>query len=102
MDAMTSMEPGCRKLTLRTSIMLNHEIEISVSDTGIGFPQEMADQLFNAFVTTKKDGVGLGLSICRTIAEAHGGAISAHSVLGQGATFTVILSINTPEAHYES
>lgn len=62
-------------------------VRVTVSDTGPGLSPEMADQLFQAFVTTKSDGMGLGLSICRTIIEAHGGRIWYQPALGGGAAF---------------
>jgi two-component system sensor kinase FixL len=66
-------------------------IEVSVSDTGPGVSPSVADQLFQPFVTTKADGMGVGLSISRTIAEAHGGRIWVESRPGEGATFRFTL-----------
>jgi two-component system sensor kinase FixL len=66
-------------------------IEVSVSDTGTGLAPEVARQLFQPFVTTKKHGMGVGLSICRTIVEAHGGRIAANSEPGRGTTFSFTL-----------
>ena len=64
-------------------------VEISVADTGPGISPSVAEQLFQPFVTTKRHGMGVGLSISRTIVEAHGGTIEARS--GSGATFVVRL-----------
>jgi len=91
MDAMDHDELARRKLTIRIALNREHEIAISISDTGVGFSPELATRLFEPFITTKEDGIGLGLSICRTIVEGHGGSISAHSIPGQGATFDVVL-----------
>ena len=91
MDAMDHDELARRKLTIRIALNREHEIAISISDTGVGFSPELASRLFEPFITTKEDGIGLGLSICRTIVEGHGGSISAHSIPGQGATFDVVL-----------
>jgi two-component system sensor kinase FixL len=91
MDAMNAPEVSRRTLTLRAKLKGEHEIAISISDTGPGIAPEIATRLFKPFVTTKPGGIGLGLPICRTIAETHGGRISAHSVAGRGATFDVFL-----------
>jgi len=66
-------------------------VEISVSDTGPGISPEVADQLFQPFVTTKKQGMGVGLSICRTIVESHGGRIWVESNEDGGAMFRFTL-----------
>ena len=62
-------------------------IQLSIVDDGPGLAPEIADRLFNAFQTTKRDGMGLGLSICRTIVEAHGGRIWAQARVGGGTEF---------------
>jgi two-component system sensor kinase FixL len=67
------------------------QVEVSVADTGTGLASEVAEQLFQPFVTTKKHGMGVGLSICRTIVEAHGGHIAAESAPGRGTTFRFTL-----------
>src|SRR5262245_24773751 len=72
--------------TLRMAIL---EIE----DTGAGIDPEIAKKQFTAFSTTKDDGMGMGLSICRTIVESHGGSISATSGDGRGALFTIKLPV---------
>jgi two-component system sensor kinase FixL len=66
-------------------------VELSVADTGPGLAPEIAGQLFHPFVTTKKHGMGVGLSICRTIVEAHGGKIWAESKQGEGTAFRFTL-----------
>jgi len=66
-------------------------VEIAVSDTGPGIPDEVADRLFQPFVTTKPDGMGVGLSICRTIVEAHGGRLTVERNGAGGATFRLVL-----------
>lgn len=74
---------------------LNGEMaEIVVSDTGPGIAPEVAERLFQSFVTTKASGLGLGLSICREIVEAHGGQIAASTNPAGGATFTVSLPLS--------
>jgi signal transduction histidine kinase len=64
---------------------------ISVSDSGIGLPQERPDRIFEAFFTTKPQGTGMGLSISRTIVESHGGRLWATANPGGGATFQFTL-----------
>ena len=63
------------------------QIEISVNDTGPGLPLGKADQIFDAFFTTKPQGSGMGLAISKSIVESHGGRIWATGDRGQGATF---------------
>lgn len=68
------------------------DVEICVSDTGRGVPTEDLDQIFDAFYTTKSDGIGMGLSICRSIVEAHGGRIWAAPNQSQGVSFSFTLA----------
>jgi two-component system sensor kinase FixL len=66
-------------------------IEISVADTGTGIAPEVSAQLFQPFITTKRQGMGVGLSISRTIVEAHGGSIAPRSNPGGGTVFSFTL-----------
>jgi len=66
-------------------------VHVSISDTGGGIEPAIAARLFNPFQTTKPNGLGLGLAICRTLIEAHGGRIDAHSNPAGGTTFTFLL-----------
>jgi two-component system sensor kinase FixL len=66
-------------------------MEIMVADTGHGISEEMQDQLFLPFISTKARGMGLGLSICRTIVEAHGGQMTVEAGANGGATFKFTL-----------
>ena len=91
-NAIDAMEGGpVRRLTIAAKRSGAGECEISVADTGPGISAEIADQLFQPFVTTKRSGMGVGLSISRTIVEAHGGRIRAESNADGGATFRFTL-----------
>lgn len=68
-------------------------IAITVTDTGPGIAADHLDRLFDPFFTTKQQGMGMGLAICRTTVEAHGGQLSVESVPGRGATFRLILAV---------
>jgi len=72
-QAMASVTDRVRVLTIRTEQRESDEVLVAVQDAGIGTEPEGLDQLFNAFYTTKPDRMGMGLSICRSIIEAHGG-----------------------------
>ena len=88
-DAMEGSE--VKRLTIKVERTAPDTAEISVADTGPGISPEVADQLFQPFVTTKRTGMGVGLSISRTIVEAHGGRIRAESNEDGGATFRFTL-----------
>ena len=90
MDAMDQLEASGRLVTVQTR-RLNHAVEIAVSDLGHGIPPDRLPKLFDAFFTTKNDGLGLGLAIARSIVEAHGGRIWAEDQGGRGATFRLSL-----------
>ena len=84
-------ESKCRELTLATRVRPDSMVEISVRDTGLGLAPEVAAHLFQPFITTKPTGMGVGLSICRTIVEAHEGEIAAAANLDGGTTFRFTL-----------
>lgn len=91
-NACEAMEASpVRRLTLSTALLDQKTVEIVVADTGPGLTQDIADRLFEAFVSTKENGMGLGLSICRTIIESHGGRISARAARGGGTEFRFTL-----------
>ena len=90
MDAVAETPPARRHITIRTDVRAD-DVEISVSDTGTGLPAELDGTLFTPFVTTKSHGLGIGLTIVRTIVDAHGGTINAQNNPEGGATFTVTL-----------
>ena len=80
-----------RRTDDRSQVNQEGELLISVSDTGVGLPTENADQIFDAFVTTKPQGTGMGLAITRSIVESHGGRLWATANAGPGATFLFTL-----------
>jgi signal transduction histidine kinase len=71
---------------------------VSVTDCGVGISAENTDRLFNAFFTTKSSGMGMGLAICRSIIEAHGGRLSVSGNAGPGATFQFVLPLHQEAA----
>jgi C4-dicarboxylate-specific signal transduction histidine kinase len=81
---------GPRELTIKSQCG-DGELLISVSDTGVGLPPQQADQIFNAFFTTKAHGTGMGLRISRTIVESHGGRLWASDNSPRGASFAFTL-----------
>ena len=92
-EAMEASANGGRNLTLETKRQDQGEVAISVKDTGPGLEQESKTRIFDAFVTTKDKGTGLGLAVSRMIVELHGGRIVAHSDPESGAQFQVALPI---------
>ncbi|WP_246408211.1 PAS domain-containing sensor histidine kinase [Microvirga lupini] len=87
-NAIEAMQESARReLRIATALVDDNHVELIVGDTGPGLAPEVAAQLFQPFVTTKKHGMGVGLSICRTIVESHGGKIWADSKQGEGTTF---------------
>jgi C4-dicarboxylate-specific signal transduction histidine kinase len=90
MDALAEVPPPRRHLTI-TSEVRGADVEVTVRDTGTGLPADIIGTLFTPFVTTKSHGLGIGLTIARTIVDAHGGTIEARNNPEGGATFTVTL-----------
>jgi two-component system sensor kinase FixL len=90
-QAMAALADRPRELIIRTRQHETTQVLVAVQDSGPGIDPETESQLFNAFFTTKPDGMGMGLSICRSIIEAHGGRVWASSNAGAGATFQFAL-----------
>jgi two-component system sensor kinase FixL len=91
LQAMDAVPPETRRLALRSFVDESGDACVAVVDSGPGFDSEIAGKLFSAFFTTKDTGMGMGLSICRSIVEASGGRIWATRNAGAGATFHVLL-----------
>jgi PAS domain S-box-containing protein len=92
MQAMTTVRDRDRVLIMRTQPHQSDRVLVAVEDVGVGIKPENADRLFSAFYTTKPDGLGMGLSICRSIIEAHGGRVWASPRVGPGMTFQFTIS----------
>jgi len=85
-----------RELVIRSQMKDPDTVLVAVQDTGVGFGEDQMPVLFDAFFTTKPGGMGMGLSISRTIIEAHGGRLSAMRNAGPGATFQFVLPVTRP------
>jgi C4-dicarboxylate-specific signal transduction histidine kinase len=98
-QAMAAVEGRPRIASVTTRSDGTDTVVLEVQDSGPGIDPEQADQIFEAFFTTKPGGIGVGLSICRSIIEGHGGQLSARSLeTGQGAVFTCVLPRNAGAA----
>jgi PAS domain S-box-containing protein len=93
MDAMASVADRPRELVIRSEQHESDQVLVAVQDSGIGIDPMDTDRLFDAFFTTKPDGMGMGLPICRSIIEAHGGRLWASGNAGAGATFQFSLPL---------
>lgn len=97
-EAMRELPAAERRLVLRTSAQAGGGVQLSVVDCGCGLPREQPERVFESFYTTKPGGMGLGLSVCRTIVQAHGGRLWAEGHEGPGASFHVSLVAHTASA----
>jgi len=98
-DAMRDVD-GPRELAIQSQRDKDGQVLISVSDTGVGLPPQQADQIFNAFFTTKSHGSGMGLRISRSIVESHGGRLWAAENSPRGASFYLALPANDCQKNY--
>jgi signal transduction histidine kinase len=96
-EAMASVTDRPRALVVRSRLDDSSRVLVVVEDSGVGIDPETANKLFNAFYTTKPSGMGMGLSICRSIIENHGGRLWASPNTRLGATFQFALRSH-PEA----
>jgi PAS domain S-box-containing protein len=92
-EAMSSIAEDARELLISTANAGSHDVLIAVRDSGPGLGLASPDRLFEAFYTTKSDGLGIGLSICRSIIDAHGGRLWASTSIPQGAIFQFTLPV---------
>jgi signal transduction histidine kinase len=95
LNGIESMRENGGELIIKSQLREDGKLQISVTDNGVGLPPEKADQIFNAFFTTKPQGTGLGLAITRSIVEAHGGRVWAVTNSERGTTFHFTLLIRT-------
>ena len=86
-EAMSTVEAGPRELSISTEQTETGDVLVSVRDSGPGIDPDHLDDVFQAFYTTKSSGVGMGLSICRSIIDAHGGRLWADTNASGGAVF---------------
>ena len=91
LEAMTDISEASRRLLIETKKDASDGLLVTVRDSGPGLNPGNLDHLFDAFYTTKPGGMGMGLSICRSIVEAHGGRLWADSHDGPGASFQFTL-----------
>ena len=96
-DAIAEADPETRKVHIHTLINEENMIEVRITDTGPGLSAEQIETIFNTFVTTKPQGIGMGLPISRTIIEAHGGKLFAESERNNGASFIFTLPLKNVE-----
>jgi two-component system, LuxR family, sensor kinase FixL len=93
-DAMAGLEAIDRRLLVRTELANGNDVLVSVADRGQGIPFEKMERIFEPFFTTKTLGMGLGLTVCRTIISAHGGRLWVMNNPERGATFQFTLPGN--------
>jgi PAS domain S-box-containing protein len=97
-DAMQQVTDRPRELVIQSHQLEPHQVQVTVKDCGVGISAENVDRLFNPFFTTKTSGMGMGLSICRSIIAAHGGRLWAQPNLPQGAIFHFTLASHQEDA----
>jgi signal transduction histidine kinase len=90
-EAMESVTTRARVLKVTSELQEPDNMLITVQDTGIGIDPKDMDRIFDALFTTKSSGMGMGLSICRTIIEAHGGRLWASAAIPHGSIFRLVL-----------
>ena len=99
LDALESCNPAAREVTIQASrSAASSAVEVTVSDSGEGIPEDKLTSIFDPFFTTKPHGTGLGLPIARTIIETHGGSIWAENRPGGGAVFRFTLPLTDARA----
>jgi len=96
MDAMAGNPSDTRRVAIRTALHADCKVEVVVSDSGPGIPEQVIDEIFDTFYTTKPDGTGLGLSIARIIVETYWDKIWAKNRPEGGAAFHFIIPCALP------
>jgi PAS domain S-box-containing protein len=91
LNGIEAMKDTGGELTIKSERTKDDKLQISISDTGVGLPGEKVNHIFDAFFTTKPQGTGMGLTITRSIIDAHGGVLWASANTGRGATFQFTL-----------
>jgi signal transduction histidine kinase len=97
-EAMSEVREGSRELLIDSSVSAPDGVIVAVRDSGPGLKPEILDHLFDPFYTTKQTGLGMGLSICRSIAERHGGRLWASANAPRGAVFQFIIPLDQADA----
>jgi PAS domain S-box-containing protein len=90
-EAMTTVTDRAKVLTIKSELCDSDRVRITLEDTGTGIDPDHMDRIFDAFFTTKSEGMGMGLSICRSIIESHGGQLSAKTGHPHGSVFQIVL-----------
>jgi signal transduction histidine kinase len=97
-DAMSTVANRVRSLRVKTEMQKSDYLLITMEDSGTGIDAKNVDRIFDAFYTTKSHGMGMGLSICRSIVESHGGRLSVSPAQPHGSIFRVLLPIRSVDA----
>jgi len=92
-DAMSHLDARQRLLSVTSCIDDRGRVVVSVQDNGSGIKEEIASRIFEAFFTTKQTGMGMGLAICKSIIEAHGGSLTAGPAYPRGTVFVFSLPV---------
>ena len=92
-EAFIETHSSKREITIYTETPQTNQVKITITDTGPGINPQFIDNIFNPFVTTKEQGMGIGLSLCYNIITKHDGKIEVTSILGEGASFSILLPI---------
>lgn len=96
-QAMAEREGAPRRVVVATQTLNEQEVQLSIEDSGPGIGEQDRERLFNPFFTTKANGMGMGLSICRSIVEAHGGSIGLDAAAAPGARFLITLPLESAQ-----
>ena len=91
LDALEQVPPRSRRLVISARLLTSTQVELVVRDTGPGLPKEVLARVFEPFHTTKANGMGMGLAICRSLVESMEGSIEANNQFDGGAAFRIVL-----------